>query len=169
MDARILKLQREGEKLYSGQDYPAALKCFSQVVDGYTEVPLEVLDGRAAVHVKLGKLKAALRDGERMIKTWQTNAAGYLRTAQVLLKMGKGDRALGIYEYGLRSVSSQSPKADILTAMHEKLRKKAMPAGKVDPFARLPLELVEMIAGYLSFNQLVYGYVDLLGFPADHW
>ena len=154
MDARILKLRKEGERLYSEQQYDAALECFNQAVDQYADVPLEALDGRAAVYVKLGKLKAALRDGERMIKARQDDASGYLRTAQVLQKMGKGDRALAVYEYGLRNMSPQSPKADMLIAMHGKLKKKAPPV-HVDPFAVLPLELIEMVAEHFSFNQLV--------------
>lgn len=80
---------------------------------------------------------------------------GYLRTADVLQKMGKDQTALGIYLYGLRNVSKLSEDSKLLQKSYDKLAEKSIPAKAVDPLQALPLELVEMVLSCLRFEEMV--------------
>ena len=155
MDSKILKLQRQGQEHYRKNELEAALACFDEIVDTYAGVPIAVLDNRAAVHAKRGDLQKALRDSEQIVRLAKTDVTGYLRAGQILQRMGKDETALDIYRYGMRNVPSSTPNAALLRSMREKLAAKLAPARDADPFDVLPVELVEMIAGYLTFKQLV--------------
>lgn len=66
---------------------------------------------------------------------------------------GKLDTALGIYVYGLKNVPVKH--MQLLKAAHDRLNRKLSPPTAVDPMSQLPLELAEMVLGYLKFNELV--------------
>ena len=155
MDSRISKLKTKGQDHYRKQEYKQALECFSQIINEYTGVPIEIYDARAAVHTKLGNLPGALKDGQHMIRMRKNEVTGYLRAGQILQKMGKDATALGIYQYGLRNVPVNAPNASFLCGMHQKLTTKCTPPRHVDPFAILPLELAVLVAGFLPFKHLV--------------
>jgi F-box/TPR repeat protein Pof3 len=93
-----------GKRYYALKEYQKALDAFTEGIEASTNTDISLFDYRAATWEKLANLQQALSDGRSMIKADKTNARGYLRTAQILQKMGKPDVALGIYEYGLRNV-----------------------------------------------------------------
>ena len=155
MDNRILRLKQQGQDYYRKQEHQKALECFNEIINQYAGVPLDIYDNRAAVHSKLGNLKSALRDGEHIIRMQKNDAAGYLRTGQILQKMEKDETALGIYRYGIRNVPLTAPNAALLRSMHEKLRAKCAPPQSVDPFTVLPVEMIALVATSLTFAQLV--------------
>jgi F-box/TPR repeat protein Pof3 len=43
----------------------------------------------------------------------------------------------------------------LLKAAHDKLNRQLSPPAAVDPFTQLPLEIAEMIVGYLKFYELM--------------
>jgi len=95
--------QELGRRYYKLKQYAKAIEVLSQ---GINEVPtLGLYDHRAATYDKLNEFNAAVKDGREMIKMDKKEVRGYLRTASVLEKMDKPDTALGIYKYGMKSVS----------------------------------------------------------------
>ena len=85
------EIQTRGQDLYRQGHYRDALKVFASVSLHYDvvlhlahmalkairrkdEVPLSLLDNRAATHAKLGHFQAALVDGRSMIRRYRTNS-----------------------------------------------------------------------------------------------
>lgn len=142
----------QGRALYRSKDYTAALQCFNTVVSRQDGSLFTALDNRAATQIQLGDLESALRDGRRMIKEERHNSVGYLRTGKVLQLLGKEEVALGIYKYGLGSVSPEESNFELLQSMHDKM---ASQFKAVDFVKLLPLELAQMIMSYLDFQSVV--------------
>ena len=59
-----------------------------------------ILDQRAAIHEKLGKLHEARLDGEKLIEYEPMSCKGYLRTSKVLLKMKRDIEAYKVLQTG---------------------------------------------------------------------
>lgn len=59
-----------------------------------------ILDQRAAIHEKLGKLTEARLDGEKLIEYEPMSCKGYLRTSKVLLKMKRDIEAYKVLQTG---------------------------------------------------------------------
>ena len=64
----------------------------------------QLFDSRAAVHEKLGDLKAALEDSRRVIDLVPRQWQGYARCARLFLRMKKPDRAAKMVDYALERV-----------------------------------------------------------------
>lgn len=90
-----------------------------------------------------------------MIEREKNNGSGYLRTGQILQLMGNIDTALDIYQLGLRNVPTSDIQAKILQNLRDNLNRRCSPQKAVDPMASLPMEIVELIIGYLTFRQIV--------------
>lgn len=85
------QLQTHGQDLYRQKRFDAALECFTkilvslypcissccsqyaQTIVSEDEIPISVLDNRAATYTALGNLRAALSDGHKMIRLNKTN------------------------------------------------------------------------------------------------
>lgn len=94
--------QELGRSYYKLRQFDKALETFNNAIDAYPTLGLH--DHRAACYDKLGNYKAAVEDGRTMIKLDKQEVRGYLRTASVLEKMDLPDRALAIYQYGMKHV-----------------------------------------------------------------
>lgn len=90
--------------------------------------------------------------------------------------MTKLDTALGIYEHGLKHVSTIDKDREVRTfvgtltislltkfvfsqllrKLRDKLALELAPNKAQDPFVRFPVELVEMILQHLNFHNIVY-------------
>lgn len=147
--------RRQGQELYRQGKYHAALQRFNAVVQLERKPPLKLLDSRAATHLKLGDLQAALRDGRTMIQEYKTSCSGYLRTGQVLHLLGKQDAALNIYQYGLRNVPSIDPNRELIQRMYDKLIKQCCPPKAADPLQVLPTEIARMVFECLDFKTII--------------
>jgi len=66
----------------------------------------QLFDSRAAVHEKLGDLKAALEDARRVIDLAPHQWQGYARCARLFLRMKKPERAEKMVDYALERVKS---------------------------------------------------------------
>jgi F-box/TPR repeat protein Pof3 len=67
--------------------------------------------------------------------------------------MQKTDVSLSIYKHG---ISKKVKNVELLQKMHDKLLLSLAPDKAADPFAQLPIEIVEMILSYLNFRQISY-------------
>lgn len=147
--------QELGKSQYKRKQYAKAAEAFTNGIDASPTPSAALYDYRAAAHEKLEDFSAAVKDGRLAIRTDKTDVRGYLRTASVLVKMGKGETALGIYAYGMKNVGSGHKDFQLLQQLHDRLTRKLSPPQAIDPLTILPVELVEMIIGYLSFNNMV--------------
>lgn len=66
----------------------------------------QLFDSRAAVHEKLGDLKAALEDARRVIELAPHQWQGYARCARLFLRMKKPERAAKMVDYALERVKA---------------------------------------------------------------
>ncbi|MCJ1234631.1 hypothetical protein MMC14_002592 [Varicellaria rhodocarpa] len=155
MVTKIDPVHKRGQKLYREMDWEGAIKCFTRVIKKCNPPPLTAYDNRAAAHIKMGNLSAALGDGKVMIQMAKKSATGYLRTSQVLQLMDKEEMALGIYKYGLLNVLTDDANFKLVRDMYDKLNMKLIPPSRVDPLRVLPVELVEMVISYLNFHHLL--------------
>ena len=100
---------------------------------------------------------------------------GYLRCAKALILDEKPKKALEVYAYGLKALSSENPQRPVgnsvlrcesscawfliglqmMKQLHDKLHCRLFET-RQDPFSVLPLEIVEMVLQCLDFRQIVY-------------
>ena len=66
----------------------------------------QLFDSRAAVHEKLGDLKAALEDARKVIDLAPHQWQGYARCARLFLRMKKPERAAKMVDYALERVKA---------------------------------------------------------------
>ncbi|KAL6170103.1 hypothetical protein ACJQWK_03097 [Exserohilum turcicum] len=149
------EFQELGRNYYKLKQYDKALETFTKGIETCQKPSLGLYDYRAATYDKLEKYAEAVKDGREMIRMNKKDVKGYLRTANVLEKMGKEETALGIYKYGMKNLGAQDGNFKLLQQLHDKLTRKLSPSAAIDPFTVLPVELAEMILEYLSFRQMV--------------
>jgi F-box/TPR repeat protein Pof3 len=147
--------QEIGKSYYKLKQYEKAIEAFTNGIDASAIPSATLYDYRAATHEKLGDFNAAVKDGRLTIRTHKQDVKGYLRTASALQKMDKLDTALSIYKYGMKNVPVSNKDFPLLQQLHNKLTRTVSPPKAIDPFAVLPVELVEMVIGYLSFKNMV--------------
>ncbi|KAF9651431.1 hypothetical protein BDM02DRAFT_3163013 [Thelephora ganbajun] len=86
-------------------EYEEALTCFNEsVTKGGTASQL--FDSRAAVHEKLGDIKAALEDARKVVDLAPHQWQGYARCARLFLRMKKPERATKMVDYALERVKA---------------------------------------------------------------
>lgn len=171
--APLEELQQLGQSLYRKKNYDKALQVFNQVwflahvifmrscyanrqaikaLQNLAIPSASLLDNRAAVHEKLNDLQAALQDAQQAIRLHKKDVTGYLRAAKVLQMQGKHAKALELYRYGIRNGADN---AELLRGKENQLAWKLAPPKAADPFAQLPIELVEYVFREMSFRQTV--------------
>lgn len=117
--------------------------------------PVDLLDNRAATYAKLDRLKPALRDARRMIEQDKSNSTGYLRTGSILQSWKQPEKALEVFQLGLRRVAPDDPNMISLRGSSDRLSRQCAPTKARDPFQVLPAEIVDMIISFMSFSQIV--------------
>jgi len=146
------ELQELGKILYRRKEYAKALSLFNEAITSEPNLTVSLLDNRAATYEKLDDIPSALKDAKNAIRLHEKDPTGYLRAGKLLEKAGKPDTALGVYKHGIKKGTKN---VDILQRLYDKLLRSTIPPTAVDPFTRLPIELVEMILAHLSFRQIV--------------
>ncbi|KAL8918780.1 MAG: hypothetical protein Q9172_005267 [Xanthocarpia lactea] len=149
------KLLMLGQQEYMRKNYHAALDHLDSLIVLHKQRDINALDCRAATYEKLGDLNAALKDGRRMIVGYPTECAGYLRTGKVLQLLDKDTVALGIYKYGLRRVSPDASRYQLLRELYETLNRRCGPRKAKDPLTVLPTEVAQLIISYLDFTHII--------------
>jgi tetratricopeptide (TPR) repeat protein len=162
-DAEIRDLQKAAQEFYESKKYGEALESYNKAVVlaqkwSPSDVPA-ILDQRVAVHVKLGNIDMARQDAMGMIRNNKADGRGYLRCGQLDRLGGDLAAALRWYEHGLKHVSSNDPLRSALNAQRNKtkglLEQKLMASNARDPVSTLPAELIQHIATYLDYIELV--------------
>ena len=148
----VAELQELAQAQYRRKEYKDALETLNKAILSVDRPTASLLDNRAAAYEKLDDLNAALKAARDTIKLHEKDATGYLRAGKLLQKMDKPAVALEIYKRGIRK---KPPKVELLQKMHDKLNSSLAPPTASDPFAQLPMELVEYIFAELSFKQIV--------------
>jgi F-box/TPR repeat protein Pof3 len=150
-----------------------SMSLFDHRAAGYDKLAkfsLAVRDGRDMIKLDKQNVKVSKLHAKQNISN---GTQGYLRTGSVLEKTGKLETAVGIYKYGMKNVPITDPNfkvclrfkslgseiqahcVQVLQQLHDRITRKLSPAKAVDPFTVLPVELVEMVLGYLSFKTMV--------------
>ena len=117
--------------------------------------PVDLLDNRAATYAKLDRLKPALHDARQMIEQDRSNSTGYLRWGSILQFWKKPEKALEVYQLGLRRVAPDDANTMLLQGFSDRLSRQCAPTKARDPFQVLPIEIVDMIISFMSFSQIV--------------
>ncbi|EHY56290.1 hypothetical protein ABEF92_007367 [Exophiala dermatitidis] len=124
-------------------------------VTAQTRVTL--LDLRTALHIRLGHDELALKDAKAMIRIDRTDGRGYIRCGQIERRLGNRSAAQKFYEHGLKQVSAFHQYTQLiareLAAVKDELRTMTLLANAKDPMTTLPLEIVNIILGYLPYRQ----------------
>ncbi|KAL1304297.1 hypothetical protein AAFC00_000702 [Neodothiora populina] len=147
-----LELQERGRVLYRRKEYFQALVCFTEAITSEPTPSASLLDNRAATYDKLNDITPALKDAKSAIRLYEKDPTGYLRAGHLLEKSGKIEVALGIYKYG---INKKTKNVELLVRKHDKLLSATASPTSADPFAQMPLELVEQVLSYLNFAQIV--------------
>lgn len=149
--------QELGKRYYKLEQYEKAVEAFTNGLElaANPAIARSLYNYRAASFDKLQNFNYALKDGRELIRLNKKDAEGYLRIGSVLQKQNKLDTAIAIYKNGMKNVPVNDKGFQYLQQLHDKLTRMLSPATAVDPFAVLPVELVEMIIGYLNFRSMV--------------
>ncbi|KAF2100976.1 hypothetical protein NA57DRAFT_55047 [Rhizodiscina lignyota] len=148
----------QGEFYYRKKKYELALQSFNKARHAYGDnIPMILLNHRAATLEKLGHLDLASREALNMINLYPTDASGYLRRGRIHEKSDKDSglrKAFEIYSIGLLTVPLDHEHYKLLHAKQNKLKRQLFPQD-TDPISVLPVELNIMIFDYLSFSEIV--------------
>jgi len=99
--AKALQLKEEGNALFKAQDFPAAVKKYTESVVCNPE-DHTVYSNRAACYTKLTAFSDGLKDVETCLKLNPTFAKAYSRRATIEFFLREYDKALLSYEEGLK-------------------------------------------------------------------
>lgn len=120
---------------------------------------ITLLDYRHSIHVRMNQLDSALTDGKTMIRRDRADSRGYIRCSAIEKLRDNDDAAIKYLECGLKNARDSDPNLDTLTTELKKTRDEISAALVMsrprDPFATLPLEIVEMIVSYLDYRDHV--------------
>ncbi|KAF2637408.1 hypothetical protein P280DRAFT_433111 [Massarina eburnea CBS 473.64] len=144
-----------GRTYYKRKQYEKAIEAFSSGIDAAVLPAVALFDYRAACQEKLENYNAAVKDGREAIRADKKDVRGYLRTGSALQKLDKLGTAVQIYKLGMKNVPISVKHFDLLQKTHNQLTRKLSPPKAIDPFAILPVELVEMIISYIPFKNVV--------------
>ncbi|KAK6340429.1 hypothetical protein TWF730_002186 [Orbilia blumenaviensis] len=155
------KLQTEATAAIRKGNYGVAIEKLTEAIDMRPPILIGLLDTRAALYDKTEKLKLALKDAKTMMGHEKANPKGYLRAGKVLHRLDKADLAIEIYKLGIKHAEPSDPQLPRLKEILEKAVEKQNRAMKAaakkiyDPMQVLPLELLEMVLGYIPFQNIV--------------
>ncbi|KAF1954674.1 hypothetical protein CC80DRAFT_536820 [Byssothecium circinans] len=147
--------QELGRTYYKKKQYEKAIEAFTNGIEAAVIPTVSLFDYRAACQEKLENYTAAVKDGREAIRANKQDVRGYLRTGNALQKLNKLDIAVGIYKFGMKNVPVDRKHFEVLQKMHDQLTRKLSPPKAIDPLAVLPVELAEMVIGYIPFKNIV--------------
>lgn len=148
------QLKAAAQSSYKQGKYGEAMVSLNEAIRLSNDDDISLFDIRAAVLEKTGDLKAALKDGQRILRLDKAAPQGYLRTGKILQAMSEHETALKIYERGLKLVPKIDKYYDFLRKQQTALFRTLRPTKSVDFLTLLPYEIIELVVKYLPFYQL---------------
>jgi hypothetical protein len=154
-------LRRDVHKAYEKKNYNDALAILENMLASAPSQDdiLATLDLRVSVYLKLNDKVSARKDAAQMVRINRTDGRGYLRLGQ-LERLGD-DLAASIkwYEHGLKKVPASDRLHAYITSQHVKtlamLKSQTVVSNPVDPFKKLPAEIIEMILQFFNYREAV--------------
>eukprot|EP01127_Copromyxa_protea_P004853 TRINITY_DN14671_c0_g1_i1.p1 TRINITY_DN14671_c0_g1~~TRINITY_DN14671_c0_g1_i1.p1 ORF type:complete len:582 (-),score=207.47 TRINITY_DN14671_c0_g1_i1:28-1773(-) len=95
------KHKEEGNEFFKKQNYPEAIKCYTEAVKRQPDNHVNY-SNRAACYIKLMAYPEALKDADKCIAINPKFAKGYLRKGQAHFLMKDNNKALEAYDAGLK-------------------------------------------------------------------
>jgi hypothetical protein len=159
--AAYSQLRRDVHKAYEKKNYNDALAILENMLASAPSQDdiLTTLDLRVSVYLKLNDKISARKDAAQMVRIKRTDGRGYLRLGQ-LERLGD-DHAASIkwYEHGLKKVPASDRLHAYITSQHVKtlamLKSQTVVSNPVDPFKKLPAEIIEMIVQFFNYREAV--------------
>jgi F-box/TPR repeat protein Pof3 len=156
------QFRREAQKAYENKEYTEALAILDKALASGPfpqDEALAVLDLRVSIFLKLDDRVTARKIATQMVRTNRADGRGYIRLGQLERLTRDYAAAMTWYDYGLKKV----PKSDKLHAyiivQHTKtmalLKAQTVLSKPVDPFAKLPAEIVEMVVSFFNYQEAV--------------
>ena len=154
-------LRRDVHQAYEKKDYKGALAILQNMLASAPSQDdlLAALDLRVSAHLKLNDKASARKDAAQMVRINRADGRGYIRLGQ-LERLG-GDHAASIkwYEHGLKQVPESNRLHAYITAQHIKtlamLKSQTVVSNRMDPFKKLPVEIIEMIVRLFNYREAV--------------
>lgn len=154
-------LRRDAQKAYEKKNSKGALVVLENMLASAPSQDdlLATLDLRVSVYLKLNDKVSARKDAAQMVRINRADGRGYLRLGQ-LERLGD-DPAASIkwYEHGLKKVPESDKLHAYISAQHVKtlamLKSQTVISNPVDPFKKLPAEVIEMIVRFFNYREAV--------------
>ena len=150
--------QNRGQILHRNGDYSGALEIFSTILDKWLDKanpPMSVLDNRVATLIRLKRYDDALKDARTMIKADKTSASGFIHAGQILEKQGNYERAIEVYQYGLKFGADRAAIKELKHGLVQAQRHIIPEKAKDWMMTTLPIEVLEMIISLLPLKDMV--------------
>lgn len=142
---------------YRAGDYDAALNSISHAIVAFATPVVSYLELQIAAEEKLGHLPEALALTKSLILSHPSDITGYIRAERILRKLDRPEAALKICQRGLKAVPSDNASISRLRQRAEHLERSLIMANmkkrSVDPFERLPLEMIQIVLSDFTFPQ----------------
>lgn len=150
--------QNQGQILYRNGDYSGALQIFNSILEKWPDkknIPVGVLNNRAATLVRLERYDDALKDARTMIEADNTSSSGFMCACQILEKQGNFKKAIKVYIYGLRSVIDPAASKLLKDGLEEAKRHISPEKANDWMMNVLPIEVLEIIINLLPLRNMV--------------
>lgn len=137
-----------GTKAFTSKDFVKAVEHFTAAI---TESPHDhtLYSNRSASYYNLNQFPQALEDAEKCIQVKSDWDKGYQRKAQALHAMGQYDKAIEMYETGLKyNTDNPQIKQGLEQCKKDKESEKDDPSGMFGPQAMMKLMQNPRIAAY---------------------
>ena len=156
------RFRREAQKAYENREYAGALAILDKALASgplpQDEV-LAVLDLRVSIFLKLDDRVTARKIATQMIRTNRADGRGYLRLGQLERLARDYAAAMTWYDHGLKKVPESDKLHAYIIVQHTKtmalLKAQTVLSKPVDPFAKLPAEIAEMVVSFFNYQEAV--------------
>jgi len=156
------RFRREAQNAYENREYAGALATLDKALASgplSQDEALAILDLRVSIFLKLDDKVTARKNATQMIRTNRADGRGYLRLGQLERLARDYAAALTCYDHGLKKVPESDKLHAYIIIQHAKtlalLKAQTVLSKPVDPFDKLPAEIVEMVVSFFNYREAV--------------
>ena len=156
------RFRREAQKAYENREYAGALAILDKALASgplSQDEALAVLDLRVSIFLKLDDKVAARKNATQMIRTNRADGRAYIRLGQLERLVRDYAAAMTWYDHGLKKVPESDKLHAYIIVQHTKtmalLKAQTVLSKPVDPFAKLPAEIAEMVVSFFNYQEAV--------------